>query len=79
MAEQKLKPNWMIMLMFIGGLFYLITFVDSLFKPEDGEFEFLSFDLGKWPHVIFCLICGYLLMNLAIKWYKEKRNAKSSS
>ncbi|MBO3700516.1 hypothetical protein [Roseivirga sp. E12] len=79
MAKRKIKPNWMIILMFIGGLFYLINFVDSLFRSKESEFEFLSFDMGKWPYAIFCLVCGYALMNLAMKWYKEKRNAKSNS
>lgn len=79
MAKQKTKPNWVITLMFIGGLVYLINFIDSLSRSNEGEFEFLSFDLGKWPYAIFNLACGFLLTNLAVKWYKEKRNAKSST
>lgn len=79
MAKQKVKPNWMIMLMLIGGLFYLVNFINALMAPEGSRFEFLSFEISKWPYTIFTLSCGWILMSLAINWYKQKRNAKSNS
>ncbi len=79
MVKPKVKPNWMIMLMLIGGLFYSLNFFDALLSSEGTTFEFLGFDINKWPYTIFTLFCGWSLSSLAINWYKQKRNAKSNS
>jgi hypothetical protein len=79
MAKQKVKANWMIMLMLIGGLFYSLNFFNALLAPEGTTFEFISFQIGKWPYTIFTLICGWSLTSLAINWYKQKRNAKNNA
>ncbi len=79
MTKQKVKPNWMIVLMFIGGLFYSINFFDALLAAEGSTFEFISFQMGKWPYTIFTLVCGWSLTSIAINWSKQKRNAKSNT
>lgn len=78
MARQKVKPNWMIVLMFIGGLFYAINFMNALTASAGSTFEFIGFDMGKWSYTIFTLFCAWSLISLAINWYKQKRNAESN-
>ena len=78
MAKQKVKPNWMIMLMLKGGLFYALNFIDALTASEGSTFEFIGFYMGKWPYTIFTLFCGWSMTSLAVNWYKQKRNAESN-
>lgn len=73
MAEEKPKRNWMIMMMFIGGIFYGISCIDAALASNDAIFEFIGFEVGKWVYMGMTLFFSFSLFSLCSKWYKQKK------
>lgn len=73
MAKAKVKPNWMIMLMAIGGLFYGISCIDAALASNTSTFEFIGFEIGKWLYMGMTLFFSFSLFSLSRTWYKQRK------
>lgn len=73
MAKQKPKRNWMIMMMFMGGLFYGVSCIDAALASNGTTFEFIGFEMGKWVYMGMTLCFSFALFTTSINWYKQKK------
>lgn len=79
MGNERPKRNWMIVMMFIGGLFYGISCINAAIAPNGSIFEFIGFDISKWVYMGMTLFFSFSLFSLSITWYKQKKNAENNS
>ena len=79
MGRDKIKKNWMIGLVFIGGIIYGINVLDALFYSKREHYEYLGMDVNKWVYIGMMAIFSISLIALSTSWYKQKKHAKNDN